>query len=212
MNSEKKKTAWIESAQGESGVDYQRSAQITWWSILQGIAVGALVLNFPEVLSKVSQTGEWFLLAYMLTSFLIVVNVWVQMAWAILILRWQISILHTTLILLLGVAVSVACTFVDTPKYWIPSIVGLVALAIIVYIYNIKNRAYLGLTTDRVYRIIGVYAFFLLLCVAATVHVWNKPTNFVQTFWGIVFLIMSIAALYLQERQMKHERTEREIL
>jgi hypothetical protein len=203
---------WVTSSKGTSGVDYQRSAQITWWSILQGIAVGALVLNLPSVLNTVSQSGKWFLLIYLVISFLIVVNVWVQMAWAILILRWQISIIHTVLILLLGFAVSTVCVFVESPKFWFPSVGALVLSAIAVYIYNIRERAYVGLSTERVYRIIWIYGAFLLLCVIASIHIWNTLTDFAQIFWGVVFLALAIVALLIQDKQMKHERSVRNIL
>lgn len=112
---------WITTSRGSDGISYQRSAQITWWSILQGVAVGALVSKVPNIFTQVIEQGQWYLLLYTIASFLVIANVWGQMAWVILIARWQISALHTTLILLLGTTLSVACLQVDTPWYWYPA-------------------------------------------------------------------------------------------
>jgi hypothetical protein len=133
---------WASYAGSEKGIDYQKAAQITWWSILQGLAVVALAEKIPPILAEVNQHNQWYLLLYAVVTLVIIVNAWVQMAWAILIFRWPINLFHTTLILLLGIAAYLSSLYVDTPWYWARAIAFLVTSAIVVYGYNLKNRWY----------------------------------------------------------------------
>jgi hypothetical protein len=212
MDSSKKNLiSWIRSARGESGIAYQRSAQITWWSILQGAAVAELVRQIPNIVDEITTSSHWYLLIYLLTSFMIVVNAWVQMAWAILISRWEINVLHTALILILGVSVSVTCTFVDQPQYWYPSAALLILSAISVYVYNLNNKTQLGLSEKRVKKIILKYVGFFILSVSASAHILISRKRFPHIVWGFVFLLATVWSLMMQCKQMKYERSQRHV-
>jgi hypothetical protein len=52
-------------ARGVDDVYFQRDAQVTWWTILGGIAVGALLTQLPDVISQ-TQSGRWWLVLYFL--------------------------------------------------------------------------------------------------------------------------------------------------
>lgn len=210
-NSAKEFLAWINTSTDEAAVDYQRSAQITWWSILQGIAVGAFVSKVPNVLNLIFQNGQWYLLVYTITTFLIIVLVWVQMAWAILIARWQISLSHTSLILLFGISVSLLCFQIDNPLYWFIATIFFVLCGIGVYVYNFCNKTFLGLDHKRNLRIAGGYVFFLFLSVIAVLRIYFYGRAATFSFWGIMVLICTMVSLAIQQRQMHYERKTRKI-
>ena len=69
---------WISTSQGIEGVNFQRQAQITWWSVLISLAIAALVQKIPDVLENLPDGGAWLTLLYMLTTCMVVINAWVQ--------------------------------------------------------------------------------------------------------------------------------------
>lgn len=196
---------WLSSSRGERGVDYQKAAQITWWSILQGLAVAALAEKIPQILTVVSQEGRWYLLLYVVTTFLVVTNTWVQMAWAILVLRWKISLLHTTVLLLAGIAAYLTCLYVDSPWYWILSLLFLLVSAIAVYLYNLQKRTTLSLSAAITKRTLTVYFMFLVLVAGASIHMNMRQDAVNLTFWGIIFLVLAVVSCVLQEHNMRQE-------
>lgn len=209
MSNQSELQDWIISSHGEKGIDYQKAAQITWWSILQALAVAALAAKIPDILIEVSQSSRWYLLLYVIVSLMAVVNAWVQMAWAILIYRWRISLVHTTLIMLIGIAAYLSCLYVDTPEYWTHAIAFFIVSAMIVYVYNIQNRTMMNLPTTITKRTMVAYSIFLLLTFAASVHMINSPNAGTYALWGIVFLMLVSFSWILQERNMKEERQQR---
>jgi hypothetical protein len=202
---------WIASSHGEKGIDYEKAAQITWWSILEGLAVAALAAKIPDILVEVSQNNRWYLLLYVVVSLMVVVNAWVQMAWAILIFRWPISLLYTALILLLGLAAYLSCLYVGTPEYWIRAIGFLVASAIIVDVYNIRNRAMMDLPATITKRTIVSYGMFFLIAIVASIHMTVSPDAGTFTLWGFAFLVLATFSWILQDRNMKEERRIRNV-
>jgi len=80
---------WIR--RGVEDVFFQREAQVTWWTVLGGIAVAALLTQLDGVLN-ILKAGHLVYVLYFLTTCLVIVNSWVQTSWGSLVLRWPISI------------------------------------------------------------------------------------------------------------------------
>src|SRR5687767_9779947 len=103
---------WRSASQGLDGIGYQRSAQITLWSILEGTALSLLVSEIPDLFTQAAEQVKWYLILYIATSIVVLISTWIQMAWAILIAQWPITVIHTTMIMFLGATLSVACSLV----------------------------------------------------------------------------------------------------
>jgi len=76
---------------GYDDVAFQRQAQVTWWTLLGGIAVGALLTQFESLLVAV-RNGHWYYLLYFLATCFVIINAWAQVAWGALALYWPISV------------------------------------------------------------------------------------------------------------------------
>ncbi len=48
-------------------VAYQRQAQVTWWALMGGIALGALLTQFDQLLAE-TQMGNWYYFLYFIAT------------------------------------------------------------------------------------------------------------------------------------------------
>lgn len=202
---------WLLSSTGEKSVDFQKSAQITWWSILQGLSIVALAEKSTVITSEINQQGHWYLLLYAITSLMIIVIGWVQMAWAILIYRWPIKLLHTTLVSLLGLSTYLVCFYVHEPVNWMISMIFLLLSAIMIYIYNIKYRTMINLPLKITWITIGAYAVFVLITILASYHLYATSDGVTFTVWGFVYVIFVSLAWGLQAYNMNEEQQIRQV-
>ena len=102
---ETKESLW--AARGMDDVFFQREAQVTWWSVMVGIAVGALLTRLEALLLEF-QNGHWYFALYFLAICCIIINSWVQTAWGSLVLRCPISIPFASSLFFQGLFMSVA--------------------------------------------------------------------------------------------------------
>lgn len=203
---------WIETSQGKEGINYQRAAQITWWSILQGLSVAALAEKIPGIVDTITKSGtQWYLGLYVIVCLMIIVNVWIQMAWAILIFRWPINFPHTTLILLLGLSVYLSCLYVDNPLYWCLTIAFVILSAILVHLYNIRNQVVLDLPDAPIKVTIGIYVAYLLFSLGAFIYLLNCPSDLAKTLIGAIFFVATISSWLSQWYYMEKQRKARGI-
>jgi hypothetical protein len=202
---------WISTSQGIEGVNFQRQAQITWWSVLIGLAIAALVQKIPEVLESLPDGSAWLILLYMLTTCMVVINAWVQTTWAFLIYNLPIRLLYSGLLLSSGVATILICLYVDHPVYWWRASIFLVLAAVANYIYNLRVRALLDLPTKGVSQTIAIYLGYMILALVASTHLSMDPRTAVSVFWGLVAFLAAVSSLWIQARNMKEERRLRNI-
>lgn len=71
---------WIETSRGLESINFQRSAQMTWWSIVMGLAIVVLAEKISAILGQISTQGHWYLFLYVISSCLIVILAWVKNA------------------------------------------------------------------------------------------------------------------------------------
>jgi len=95
------------AARGVEDVYFQREAQVTWWSVLGGIAVAALLTELDTLLFAFNM-GKWYFSLYFLATCLVIINSWVQTVWGSLVLKWPISISTSISGFFQGILLSVA--------------------------------------------------------------------------------------------------------
>lgn len=202
---------WIETSRGQEAASFQRSAQITWWSILMGLALAELARKIAEILIGIKEPGQWILLLYALAACLVVISAWVQNTWAILIYRLPIRIVHTGLSMLTGIAIFLACLFVDQPARWWLAMVFVLVSTVMSYIYHLRVHAQLELSSKRVWVTIAIYTGFILLSLAAYLSLLRLPGTLITASWGGIALVFTILSLAHQAGNMREERRVRNI-
>ncbi len=199
------KELWAE-ATVQDGIAHQRDAQLTWWSILQGIAMGEFIMRLPTFFSDAWRLKEYYVFAFIVATFLLLVNVWVQMAWAIIILRWPLSITHVMLTSVLGIVCVFLTETVMTPLQWLEAAIVLGITGVGGYAYNWVRGAYTW--RDKKARwapIVETIIYVVVLGVIAWwVHGWPTQLSFYAS--GVIALIVSGIALRSQSVRMKKER------
>ena len=204
-----RKGLWLVDRQ--QAIDYQRAAQMTWWSILQGLAVAALAEKTYAVFSSMVMDKDGFILLYILTSALVIVSAWFQMSWAIILQRWPVHVTHTAFTLLLGITIYLMALYVDQPANWFLALLAVIISSIIIYIYNLKTEAILNLPRFITVRTIAIYLFFGAICVAAFFHIKYSPTVGTQTGWGVLIFFLAMTDWILQSRNMKDQNRQMDI-
>ena len=198
--SDKNNNAWI--IRYNQSVDFQRSAQMTWWSILQGLAVAALAERIFEIV-EMNADYKWTYLLLAVTSMLILVSSWVQMSWAIMMLHWPVNVTHTAFTLLLGVMSYLMALYIDQPANWFHAVLGVVISALIIYIYNLVIGAVVDVTYKVTLRTIAVYLFVALVCLIAIWQIKRSPTPTTQLLWSSAIFTLAVIDWVLQSRNIK---------
>jgi hypothetical protein len=197
---------WL--ARGAEDVFFQREAQITWWSVLGGIAVAALLTELDAVPLAV-RSGKWEAALYFLATCLVIVNSWVQTAWGSLILKWPISISTSLSLFFMGISLSVAALNVTRPALWYAAMSGVLLTGLFNQVVFTKNRAWVALSADLVDRTrasarmyVGMTAFAL----AYTIYLTLRPGPLAEKSGALIALGVSVLTLVRQHLEMTEEK------
>jgi hypothetical protein len=192
------------AARGVEDVYFQREAQLTWWSVLGGIAVAALLTRLDSLPTEF-KAGRWFIMLYFLSTCLVIINSWVQTAWGSLVLRWPISIPTSTSLFFQGIAMSVAALNINNPAIWYAAI----SLVLLTHLYNqwffSRSRASSILPkelNDKVGKDTRIYPVMTIFGIGSSILLALQPVFIAELVLGIIALLLSIAALFLQHLVM----------
>lgn len=195
---------------GEEDVAFQRQAQVTWWSVLGGVAVAALLTQLEPLLSTV-RAGKWYFLLFFIATCLVMVNSWVQTAWASIVLKWPILI-STSIGLFFGVvSLSIAALNITRPAYWYSAIFFVAGFGVYNQLFFMKNRSWVTLTPGTVKRArtsIAAYGALLILLLIASILLFLYPTTEMETIWAVFAVAAAILTLIWQDIGMKLEKKE----
>lgn len=198
---------------GVEDVFFQREAQVTWWTVLGGIAVAALLTQL-ESLTTAVKSGQWHYLLFFSASCLIIVNSWVQTAWGSLVLRWPISIPTSLSGFLSGLSTSVACLNVTRPAVWMGATFVVLLTAEFNQVVFMRRRGWVAMPPEMVARAragIRVYVVFAGITLVSTLHLALWPSMVGEIAWGLVALLATIMALAWQHAGMNEEKRSMDI-
>lgn len=205
---DQKVSLWVQH--GIDDVFYQRDAQVNLWTVMGGIAVAALLTQMNNLVVEI-QSGHWYLLLYFLTSVALITNSWVMNLWGGLVLKVQVTILHTFLLLLNFLCLSIVCLQVTNPQIFFAALGFLLLFLLLIQLYYAKSGAWVAFTSERVKGIkvyLGVYFVLMILCFGATAHLFWNPSVSAEIGWGIFALLASIGSMVMQHFGIEQERKE----
>jgi hypothetical protein len=196
------------AARGVEDVYFQREAQVNWWTILGGIAVGAILTRLESIPEAV-KAGEWYVILYLLATLLIIINSWVQTTWGSLVLRWPLSIPTAVFISIQGISMSVAGLNASRPAFWYAAITIVLVTAVLNQVSFSKTNAWANLPGELVQRAkagILIYCYLGIFAIASSVLLALASGKTLEMVWGIIALVVSILALTWQHVGMKEEK------
>ena len=196
---------WLEATRRD-GVAHQRDAQLTWWSILQGIAMGEFVMRMPDLWEQALSSHHYYLFLFMGATFFLLIDIWLQMAWAIIILRWPLNALHTMLTSLAGILSVFLATTMGHPVQWLAVSFFLGMVGIAIYAYNYLMPTYLGMPKGYGKKTIGETLLYLVVAGTLWRVVSVNPTEFFYYVAGIFGLFISLFSFSAQFQRMEYER------
>jgi len=199
------KERWAEATRRD-GIAHQRDAQLTWWSILQGIAMGEFVVLLPVIFTNAWQSKEYYVFAFVVATFLFLVNIWIQMAWAIIVLQWPLRSTHVILTTILGIVSVFLVRTMTVPLQWLATAMVLGCTAIGVYVYNWKREAYTWDDEEARWRPIVEIIVYLIVTIVLALWIYFRPSTISYSVSGLVAIFISIIALRSQSRRMKTEK------
>ena len=206
FNEEPEEKLW--AARGLEDVFFQREAQVTWWTVLGGIAVAALLTELDSLIAAFKM-GEWYFGLYFLATCMVIVNSWVQTAWGSLILKWPISIATSICLFFQGLSMSVAALNITAPAIWYGAMSVVVFTGLFIQVVFSKSRGWVTLSTElaneartgiRLYAVIGLFG------AASTIYLGLQPSVSAAMIWGIAALVLSVFALVRQHLGMVAEK------
>lgn len=206
LNDEPAEKLW--AARGVEDVFFQREAQVTWWTVLGGIAVAALLTELDSLISAF-KIGEWYFALYFLATCLVIVNSWVQTAWGSLVLKWPIWIVTSVSLFFQGLSLSVAALNITNPAIWYGAMSVVLFTALFNQLVFSKSRGWVTLSAelaDQARTIIPIYAVLALFGAASSIYLGLRPSVGAAMIWGIVALVISIFALIRQHLGMTEEK------
>jgi hypothetical protein len=193
---------------GIEDIYFQREAQVNFWTVLGGIAVGALLTQTNNLFQAVFN-GRWVLLLFFFTSINIIALSWIQNLWGSLVLRMKVTMLYTIINLMNLISLSLLCLQVTKPVAFF--LVGgfYILFSVLMNIYLILTGSIVGKTPDSQKGIkisTIIYTVYMLLCFCAAANLNWAPSIAAEIGWGAFTLLVSFATMLLQHRTMKEER------
>ena len=203
---EKPVSIW--SIHGTEDIQFQRGAQVTLWSVMGGLQVGALLTQTGSLWEQL-QAGRWYLAVYLIDSLLIIALIWALSSWGSLVLKWPITI-PTILTQFSGnFALAISCLLIVNPAGWA---LGIAISSTCNWIHhNVLSRSGAWETfSPEMYKALKanlwIYALWPLLAFAGAVHMYLVPSVLVQTVWGVIGLAVIIEGLFRQHHDMERDR------
>lgn len=206
FNEESAEKLWL--ARGAEDVFFQREAQITWWSVLGGIAVAALLTELDSVPRGI-EAGRWDVGLYFLATCLVIVNSWVQTAWASLILKWPISISTSLSLFFLGLSLSVAALNITEPAIWYAAMSVVLLTGLFNQVVFTKNDAWVALSPDLIVQTRAsarIYVAMTLFAMAYTAYLAVGPNLTAEMGGGIIAFLVALFTLIRQHLEMVEEK------
>lgn len=195
---------------GVEDVYFQRESMVNFWTVMGGIAAGALLTQLAP-LEKEVLASRWYLVLYFLSSFLTIVNSWIQSAWGSLVLRWTMSV-PGTLIYFAGLfSLSLQSLLVTRPAGWLAASGAVVFFAILIQVHFSRSGAWVTFSPERVRKFrnnLKLYYIFLCITLLGAVQLAWFPSNLAELGWGVITLASSILALVIQHKSMLQEKIE----
>ncbi len=195
---------------GTDAVYFQREAQVNFWTVLGGLAMGALLTQLGPLLHEL-QTGRWYLVLYVASSMLVLGISWVQTAWGSLVLKWSISIVATVITLFQMLAQSIQCLLVTNPTGWFVATGCIILFSLIMQFYFEKSGGWHFFSPERIKQFKtnnGIYAGFAVLCSLAALQLYFFPSRLAEAIWSLVVFSLAVLALVMQHQGMKREKLE----
>jgi len=195
---------------GSEAAYFQREAQVNLWTVMGGLAAGALLTQVPALWADVL-AGRWHLLLYAAATLLVIVNSWVQSAWGSLALRWRLSA-YGTLFYFLGLfSLSLLGLAVRTPALWY-AVVGLnLITSQVIQQHFRRTGAWAVFSAERIRtfrRVNVIYLIWIAVAFAAAAQIFWLPSRASEIGWGCFALVSALVALQLQHLGMESERRE----
>lgn len=212
MNSEKEEqkqkstNPWAQ--RGGEDVAYQRQAQVTWWTLLGGIAAAALLTQVEPLITAI-QSGRWYYLLYFLATALVIVNSWVQIAWGALVLKWPIAVPSSICIFMGGLSLSLAAINISRPGLWFAALAFVLIFSQLMQYTFKRTEAWLPLPAEAVRRVrIGIYIYwaFVLVSIMASILILLLRNILLEIILGIIAFGLSSLALFWQHVGMEGEK------
>ena len=203
---ENEKALW--KTRGIEDVFFQREAQVTWWTVLGGIAVAALLTQFEAVLTAL-KAGHWIYTLYFITTCLVIVNSWVQTSWGSLVLRWPISMPSSLIGFFQGLFLSLTALSVVHTVNWFGAIFLVIFAAVLNQLYFKKKGAWVSFPEDMIERLnrgIAIYLVFMVFAGVACLHLYLFPSAIAEIGYGIITFLASCLALLIQHIGMSKEK------
>jgi hypothetical protein len=194
---------------GTEDVYYQRESCTTWWTILGGVAVAALLTRLETVWGLVL-SGDWYYLLYVVATALVILLAWLQVSWGALVVRWRISLDNVMWIYLSGLSLSFVSLSVSNIPIWWLALTVLVVVSIANQLYFHRSGAWVTFPKVAIQRILKglwIYAIFTGITLAGFISISLYPIKPLEIGFGIVALLGSLVALLQQNADMNYERT-----
>lgn len=196
------------AARGKEDVFFQREAQVTWWSVLGGIAVAALLTEL-DALPPAFRSGRWYVLLYFLATCLVIINSWVQTVWGSLVLKWPISIHTSASMFFQGLLMSVGALNITKPAIWYAAMTGVILTNLFNQLIFSRSSGWIAFpaemvnqarTNNRIYTAMAVFG------AVSGVYLALRPGIGVEMVLGIVAVLISIFALIREHVGMNEEK------
>jgi len=212
--SDQKTQSWWSGHGGMDDVNYQRSAQVTLWTIMGGLSIAVLVTKLDSLWAEM-QAGRWYLALYALTSFLAIILGWTLQVWGALVLKFRITVTNTFLIVGSSFAIVIQCLQITHPSGWLAATFVSGLFFLIMQIHFMRSGAWEPFSADVVAQLkksIRIYGLWPILCLAGIVHHYLAPSSITETIWGVIALATYTDAFFRQSRGMERERKDLGIL
>jgi hypothetical protein len=193
---------------GPEDVYYQRESCTTWWTVLGGVAVAALLTRLETVWGLVI-SGDWYYLLYVAATALVILQAWMSISWGALVVRWRISLATTLIVYLSGLVLSFLSLSVSNIPVWWLALAVLVLISISNQLYSYRSGAWVTLpeiAQQRVLKGLWIYVIFVVVSLAGFVLLSLYPIESLEAGFGVIGLLSSVVALIQQNAGMNYER------
>lgn len=202
---------WIETSRGADAINFQRNAHMTWISVLMAMVVVVLAEKMSAILGQAWTQGRWYLLLYVISSGLIIVQSWVQINWLTLISRSPIQAVRTGLSLLNGIAIYFICASVENPADWFRAVGFFLIVSILQLITALRQRLIEGSLAKSLYNLVAAIGVCVGIVFLASWHLTVDTRAPVIWLWGVIATGLMTSYLWLQSRGMAEGRRDRDI-
>ncbi len=196
------------ATRGVEDVFFQREAQVTWWSVLGGIAVAALLTKLDTLLLAF-KLGERYLALYFLATCLVIINSWVQTAWGSLVLKWPISISTSISIFFQGLLMSIAALSITNPAIWYAAMTGVILTHLFNQLVFSKSHGWMAFPTEMIDQARAnnwIYSILAVIGVSSSIYLALQPSVNAEIGFGIAAVLISIFALVKEHSSMNEEK------